>query len=1636
MNHRIWRAALLVLVAGCSNEISGPSPQLSDTNPLTPSFVCNEQIETWVRVQGSDFSPLVIDALNDPSAENPTVTLTRTQSIEGGAAEEQTLVLDNGETTQVRWFNNEELQVLLGPETGLSPGVWNVSVQNSNGNAAESEDSLGVLPRPSISALEPSYTCLAQGGRELVVVGDHFLIQGETPATVEIGDKTYTPSAADECRDLHPVFGGAQVCQRLTITLAEADFEPGLHDVRVQNAAPAACESVVADDESRLTVVPEPTLEAVVEDLTCVAQGERSFVAQGLNFIQAEDAPSVEINGQVYTTTTSGCEEVTTFGGSFQRCTEAAFAIPAADLPAGAFDVVLTNPTPAGCSTTEPVQLTVVAPPSIASVEPGVLCSEQLENTITITGEGFVTYDGTAPQVRIAGETFDSTASDCSTISTVVNGSAETCTTLSVVVPAEALEPGALDVVVINPDPAGCESESEVEVNFIAPPSVTEVVRDFICVETTAAVFRVVGEGFLVFEGDAPTVTVDGVAAANIDAQNCVAIEGVADAELCDTLVLDLALGAVEPGVHDVVVTNPAPAACVSTEPATIEAYPAPTVTAVTPELFCTDTGATTLTVTGTNFYVVEGENPAVSVGATLIPATATAATCTDTNRPGLQACTELTVDVPQGFATPSGVTEISVYNPAPVACGASISQETLVAGPPNVDSLMPMAVCAGEQFDGMVTAQGSAFLIIDGNSPSVTIEGQSVASTPSDCTPVDHPSLSISTCNELAFVVPLAFRSSDVDISISNPAPSDCGQSDVTLVLAPTPEIASVTPLRLCDAGGTIQIDGQNFAADMQVTLGAEMATTVTVNATGTSATAVFDQTAEGTYNLTVVNPATSCSATHNEDVRVVTGPRAFYVDPPVLYDGISTQVTIYLTGLFGGTLTGAALVDSQGTEIPLTGLTFDPQRPNIAQAVVPADTLPEMVTSETYGVILTDDVSCSETSPGLVTITDELTVAVEAIDPPFGWTSANTDVTITSPETPAAGLTNFAATPRVYLNPSNAQAGDIATEVRAVQYLSPTELNGIVPQGLPVATYDVIVINPDGSVGLLAGGFDVTTEPPPTVSTVSPGSWETNETNWLFAVEGENFRTPTLELTCLSGNTALITVDAFTATAINASVDTGTLTHLDVCVIRVTNTDDGTYVDYAPITVTNPAGNFVSFENGTTMQTARRAPALGAAPVTASARYIYAVGGDDGTSGGALTSVEASGLDRFGRPGDWFELGQALGSARTLSQVARVGDFLYLVAGHDGTTATGSVLRAHVLNPLDTTEISNVEFDIRENLMGGMAPGVYYYRVAPVMPATDPANPSGEMLASERQPVRIPFQGIDLLIAWTPYPGASEYRVYRSPAPDAPAGEEELLVTLPATSTSYIDNYSQATTPESPLPLGSLGQWHDAGVSLGTARYSHGLTVAVDPADANLRHIYAVGGTDGAGAQLSSVERVSVTINGPKDQVVATGQVTAVLGTARAELTALTANTEVASNITSSANYVFALGGRTGTNSFSRATEWAEVQAGGDLAFFTGTTQTQRSRSGYAAALANNNFVTACGQNGSPSNSADKMPISETSPPNTDNPSALGSTGNLANRYLPGAVSFGGVLYVAGGETASPASNTVDHSTLGGTP
>ncbi len=1538
---RLRRAAALLpllLLAACAAELEGPKPSISgepgsENPPASPGFACNEQADTWVEVQGVNFSPLVVDALHpdrEPSLLLPSVTLTRAASIEGdtdAVTAEVTLRATQDDATQLRWLAPGRLLLRISPDLALPPGVYDLRVNNPNGAATTAPGALGILPRPSVAAVRDDLVCVQQGERAVTLTGDHLLVQAGMTPSLTLGDLSLTLTDPQGCRDLAPVFGGAQVCTQASATLPQDALPEGAYDAVVTNNPPAACASLPDEDQVRLFVVPPPEALTLLPEPICAEQLDYDtmrLTGQHLLRITEGDQtrlPTVTIDGQTFAADLlEGC---TPLDGPVHQtaevCDALTFSIPAGSLTPGRLDVSVENPLPAGCTSTQDLTLTVVPPPTLTEVAPQPVCNAQGETIINLQGSGFLTVDGAAPTVLVEGQPFPGAPSNC----TPVEGPAaatQTCTTLQVALP-EATFPsrGDLTVSVVNPDPA----------------------------------------------------------------------------------------------------------ACTTTQDVTLAVVPAPTVSAVEPQLFCTAGGATTLTLTGQHLLDLGGDLPTLTLGDTTFNATDAQGCEPLADLPDAMACTSITVEIPAG-GVEVNTWDVLVQNPEPAACtnpdpGAL---QVVVAGAPVITSPEPPVVCRG-QFDGELTLRGQGFYAIDDNLPTLTLNDNTPLTITDllDCQTVTGLD-NVQACAGLRTTIPPDQRDADVVLHLVNPAPADCAEATLTLPIEEPPRIDDVQPLKICSTGGMLDLTGDHFAEGMTVTLDGTPAETVTVS---------DPQHATATWAgpLDATNP-TGCADTFDTELRITDGPVVFFVDPPVTWSGISIRATVFLGNLFGGSVQQVLLTGDDGNPIDLA-FNFDPATPNRLQAVVPSDLPPGA-----YDVTLIDEVDCAGTTEDLLRVTDDLTVSVAQVTPPFGWTQSNTPVVITGDTPPPNGLTGFDPTPRTYINPANPDEDDIAVELRATTLISDAELNGVVASGLLPGPYDVIVVNPDGTVGVLEDAFQVTQDPPPTVQSVAPGSWETGLNALSVTVLGDNFRAgavTTAECIDSSGNPIAsppINTAVTSAQQLTLTVNTSPLAHLSTCALRVTN-DDGTFEEYSPVTVTNPAGNFVSFRPGNALGTPRRAPAVTAATPSRTARFLYAFGGDSGAPAGALDTAELAPLDRFGTPGAWRPARQLLPAPRTLVQAARLDDFIYLPGGHDGAGPTADLLRALVLDPLNVPVINNVDFEFSDD--AGLDTGVYIYRVAAVLRADHPANPGGETLPSEPQPLFVPTlaQRVHVTLSWADFEGVDTWRIYRSPLANLPFGQEELIAELPADQTSFTDDGATPTQAGvTPLPIGALGAWHTV-ATLDTPRFNHGVALAPDPMNPDRAYLYALGGQGEAGA-LSSIEIFAIDRNGPRDQTITPVNTAATLPAPRAELGALTATPANADLLAPQSVLLYVLSGRDGNTNRS-SVERAAVLPGGDLGAFTNTGTITPFRSGYACAIANNALVAVGGQNSGPSASGASSAINNAQG-DLDNWNSLGQS-NLRSRYLGGYATFNGALYILGGRSdAAQASTLVDLSTLGGVP
>ncbi len=392
---------------------------------------------------------------------------------------------------------------------------------------------------------------------------------------------------------------------------------------------------------------------------------------------------------------------------------------------------------------------------------------------------------------------------------------------------------------------------------------------------------------------------------------------------------------------------------------------------------------------------------------------------------------------------------------------------------------------------------------------------------------------------------------------------------------------------------------------------------------------------------------------------------------------------------------------------------------------------------------------------------------------------------------------------------------------------FTSSTQMTAVVPSEtlmMPVGTYSVDVINPDGLSarwmnGAVPGVFTITATPPPDLVDVSParitngactstpltltgtGFDATAATVWYAAPAGT---TCTGSITDSNGTLLCpIPVSARTATSITAQF--ASCPALGPYPVVVINPDaQADYWFSIEITPSSDGhlntGAFEVAQNR--LVTARWKHAVQFGFDSFSNAIVYVAGGQD-TTGNVLSSVEASLFDVFGTPGPFRRL-QQFGDAqnprvpndltvpREGSTLVRVGKSLFSIGGttsrSDVTTpvaASATVERAEILSYAQMPAI------MKPTSVGatGLPIGSWYYRVSAV-------GPWGESLAT-REVVAI-NKGGQIQVCWVAptTAGTTSYNVYRSLASDGRAGTAA-MITLGQAGPCFTDTGVEALTP-----------------------------------------------------------------------------------------------------------------------------------------------------------------------------------------------------------------------------------------------
>ena len=1362
---------------------------------------------------------------------------------------------------------------------------------------------------------------------------------------------------------------------------------PGLYDITATNAD--GTHSAVFP--GAFAGVPRPVLAAVTPDIACDQEDDQTMTLTGTGFLQVGTAlPTAHIGGKDFPVTKlDGCKPVpgNHLAGAVQQCTTATFVLPKGTFMPGPVPVSMTNPQTAACSTTEQVTLTIVPPPSVAAIRPDVLCDAQGDETVTLTGTGFLQVGTTLPLVTVGTQMVNaSTVDGCTAVTgTFVEGTINTCTSLTFIVKKGLLAAGSYPVVVTNPAPANCKSLETITLSVVPPPAVASINADLICDAQSAQTMTVTGMGFLQIGSALPSVTIGMKTYTPTAAGNCAAVPGVfteTPVSACTTLTLTIPTGDLPTGDYQVVVTNPKPADCVSSDPVYFHVAPPPSVSTTAMVQVCDQLGNAPVTIlsgsaTGDFLTLANGTTTTFPTVQVVVGGTPTACTvgsasgCTTVKLPQgtfvegtVQECTSITCTLPMASINP-GTYDVTVVNPAPAACHGTGTSAVDIIPPPSVQSIVPMSVCVG--------------------GASVTIHGSGFIPTPT-----------------------VAFTDACLDNMPACPNPQSMFDGTNTMVNSAGTAVTTTVPPGVGNVG----------------TL----------------------------YDVTLTDPGGCHDLAPHLQIKVIQGPILYFVDPDVVYNGVNTAVTLYVTSIQGGapavtvklTPQNAGTTLTFGTGAGATGpVNAVPGHPNRVQIVIPKSTA-----TGPYDVSFTDAIGCPSLFTGGVTVTNAATITLKNVVEPFGIATAPTPITIFRDKTAAApNNTPFNPTPRAFLNPHNATSTSVAIQLGSVSFTDSATLTAIVPPNEAVGAYDLVVINPSpgNEVGLLQNAFSVVTNPPPKITSIAPASVVAT-TGQALVIDGTSFRAgATLSIPgCddATGNAIAIpaggppSITANGAVAcnaqqvctLNATMDASSLPSGASCVVRLTNSD-GTFSDFSAVGVTGSSLNLAQPRAGTQLTTARRALVSAAANANTAAKFLYAIGGDDAVATTTpFSSVEAAPVDFFANEGTWAPQAYGLKTARSFAGIAPVGRYMYVCGGTSGAAALATCERAMVLDPSEAPNLSVADVILSKTT--GLTAGYWYYRVSALFAGTDPDNPNGESLPSDEVILKLPqLTGFKLQVqlSWSPptdsngvaLPNLTGYRLYRTAMVNGTSGQEVLLAAL-GNVVTFTDDDTAVPGVAKPLALGSTGQWAPL-PTMSVARNGLAMTWGQDPVTPGTVYAYAFYGLSSPATANASYEYLPISLQSNGHQTVTAWKVgTAQTTNPRVHMGAWRVDPTAFASI-SAGNFIYVGGGVTAAGGAATVVEAGVVAAGGDLGALQSVKAFGAQVSGYGAAAGANQLFTFGGNGGVPSNASKSATLATPQPalaPGAWNANPL----NLLDPLIfEGCAVQSGFIFLVGGQTAA---------------
>jgi hypothetical protein len=567
---------------------------------------------------------------------------------------------------------------------------------------------------------------------------------------------------------------------------------------------------------------------------------------------------------------------------------------PDLDLEPGLYDVQVQNRN--GRSVNFAGGLLAVPPPTLASVEPDLLCGAK-QNRWALDGDFFIRSPDAQPIIHVGAQTFAPTEMEgCRALPGTAG--LQACTRLILEVGAEGIPAGNHAVRVENPEPVGCGSTEARDLTVVPAPAVVAVAPDAVCVEQDAVQLTLTGENFLRIAGAEPTVSVGAVILTSVTS-NCTPVEGPeADVQSCTTLTVTVPQGTA-PGPYQVTVQNPAPADCSSGPGPQLTLFGAPQIASIAPAAICSQSESQTLVVTGSGFTTVEGAAPAITVGSgsgTEYASTPSDCTAVMGTTQAIQLCTTLTFTLPAG-AHAEGSHPVRVTNPGPIGCTSSGTSSIDITLPPAITDVQPATICSSGD---TLTLTGSGFQA--GAQVTLLGSGGTVVATAISVT------VTSATQATATFESGIPANTAGTAYSVQMDAGGGCSAiwgppQNAGVIVTPGPQIFFVDP--------SVVYNGIDIVATVYGTgfTGAVQAVSITEQATGTVTTLTIVPTTRanqaqvvipagldpGLYDLTLQD-TTACAATLVSALEVVsqTTFTLTAIQPPFGLQGESVSVQI----------------------------------------------------------------------------------------------------------------------------------------------------------------------------------------------------------------------------------------------------------------------------------------------------------------------------------------------------------------------------------------------------------------------------------------------------------------------------------------------------------------------------------------------------------------------------------------------------------------------------------------------------------------------------------------------------------------------------------------------------------------------